>query len=146
MFAAGYAWCAVSALCLLDRPSEQGATPHRSETLKRGVPNMSLLLKFLVYRQFEYLENANDSEDADTVNFVLPETLGELSLNDSTRCVGFNGRCNKVADTCYCWWVGGTLKVLEMDSSYTVGIACADICRCWAMSTSSTPYPPVVSL
>ena len=24
---------------------------------------------------------------------------------------GFNGRCNKVADTCYAWWVGGTLSV-----------------------------------
>lgn len=24
---------------------------------------------------------------------------------------GFNGRCNKVADTCYAFWVGGTLGV-----------------------------------
>ena len=24
---------------------------------------------------------------------------------------GFNGRCNKPADTCYCWWNGATLKV-----------------------------------
>jgi hypothetical protein len=25
--------------------------------------------------------------------------------------VGFNGRWNKKADTCYCWWVGGALSV-----------------------------------
>jgi geranylgeranyl transferase type-1 subunit beta len=25
--------------------------------------------------------------------------------------VGFNGRCNKIADTCYSWWVGASLAV-----------------------------------
>jgi geranylgeranyl transferase type-1 subunit beta len=25
--------------------------------------------------------------------------------------VGFNGRCNKIADTCYLWWVGASLAV-----------------------------------
>ncbi|KZL80963.1 prenyltransferase and squalene oxidase [Colletotrichum incanum] len=109
---AGYAWCAVSALVLLGRPSEQGVTSHRSEILKQGVPDVSLLVKFLVYRQFEYLEREDDSDDSDTANFALPESLKELSLDPNLRFVGFNGRCNKVADTCYCWWVGGTLQML----------------------------------
>lgn len=26
-------------------------------------------------------------------------------------CAGFNGRCNKPADTCYSFWVGGALCV-----------------------------------
>lgn len=26
-------------------------------------------------------------------------------------CAGFNGRCNKVADTCYSFWNGATLLV-----------------------------------
>lgn len=26
--------------------------------------------------------------------------------------MGFNGRCNKVADTCYFWWVGGALSIM----------------------------------
>ena len=31
--------------------------------------------------------------------------------------VGVNGRCNKVADTCYTFWVGGTLGVRSSISS-----------------------------
>ena len=27
--------------------------------------------------------------------------------------LGFNGRCNKTADTCYAWWAGGSLKVCQ---------------------------------
>jgi len=27
--------------------------------------------------------------------------------------VGFSGRCNKFADTCYSWWAGGTLAMLK---------------------------------
>lgn len=34
-----------------------------------------------------------------------------MTLSDQLQYVGFNGRCNKIADTCYCWWVGGTLSV-----------------------------------
>ncbi|OHE93266.1 prenyltransferase and squalene oxidase [Colletotrichum orchidophilum] len=109
---AGYAYCAVSALALLDRPPDQSATLHTSQTLKQGVPDISLLVKFLAYRQFEYLDKEDDSDDTDHANFALPESLSELTLDPRLRCVGFNGRCNKVADTCYCWWVGGTLQML----------------------------------
>ena len=37
---------------------------------------------------------------------------------------GFQGRTNKVADTCYSWWVGGTLKILGQ-----YGLVSPDICR-----------------
>ncbi|KAF4835728.1 Geranylgeranyl transferase type-1 subunit beta [Colletotrichum tropicale] len=107
---AGYAYCAVSALYLLDRPPSQGATPHRSATVEKGLADVELLVKFLVYRQFDYFEKEEDEED--DPNFVLPDALGQLTLDENTRFVGFNGRCNKVADTCYCWWVGGTLQML----------------------------------
>ncbi|KAF9870650.1 prenyltransferase and squalene oxidase [Colletotrichum karsti] len=109
---AGYAYCAVSALYLLDRPSSQGPSPYRSAAVERGIVDVPLLVKFLAYRQFEYLERDEESDDPDTANFLLPETLGQLSIDDNMRFVGFNGRCNKVADTCYCWWVGGTLQML----------------------------------
>ncbi len=33
------------------------------------------------------------------------------STEEDLRWAGFNGRCNKVADTCYSWWVGGSLAV-----------------------------------
>ncbi|KAL9633530.1 MAG: hypothetical protein Q9164_004647, partial [Protoblastenia rupestris] len=32
---------------------------------------------------------------------------------DDLKCAGFNGRCNKVADTCYAFWVGGSLGALR---------------------------------
>lgn len=31
---------------------------------------------------------------------------------DQFTCAGFNGRLNKTADTCYCFWVTGSLAVL----------------------------------
>ncbi|MCJ1253144.1 hypothetical protein MMC24_000951 [Lignoscripta atroalba] len=33
--------------------------------------------------------------------------------SDELQWAGFNGRCNKVADTCYSFWVGGTLGILQ---------------------------------
>ena len=36
--------------------------------------------------------------------------LTKLSLQDD-QFVGFNGRCNKRADTCYAFWVGASLSV-----------------------------------
>lgn len=29
-----------------------------------------------------------------------------------------NGRTNKVADTCYCWWTGASLHLLEQPTLY----------------------------
>ncbi|TQN65743.1 Geranylgeranyl transferase type-1 subunit beta [Colletotrichum shisoi] len=82
---AGYAWCAVSALVLLDRPPTQGAIRHRSEILHQGIPDVSLLVKFLAYRQFEYLEREDDSDDTATDNFLLPYSLNDLSLDPNLR-------------------------------------------------------------
>jgi len=39
-----------------------------------------------------------------------PPTIPPSSL----LWAGFNGRCNKVADTCYSFWVGGTLSVTPL--------------------------------
>ncbi|KAH6675259.1 type-1 proteins geranylgeranyltransferase subunit beta [Plectosphaerella plurivora] len=112
---AGYAYCAAAALYLLDRPPNS-LELHDSETVSRGILSREALISFLVHRQFSLLEREgeegdDEDEDEDGPSLSLPQSLEELSLND-TSCVGFNGRCNKVADTCYCWWVGGTLSIL----------------------------------
>lgn len=39
-----------------------------------------------------------------------PDILPTLEPSD-LKWAGFNGRCNKTADTCYSWWVGGSLAV-----------------------------------
>ena len=37
-------------------------------------------------------------------------SIADLSLEED-QFVGFNGRCNKKADTCYAFWVGASLAV-----------------------------------
>ena len=34
------------------------------------------------------------------------------------RCAGLNGRCNKVADTCYAFWVGASLSVQSFRNTF----------------------------
>lgn len=36
------------------------------------------------------------------------------------NCAGFNGRCNKVSDTCYGFWVGGALAVRAISFSLSL--------------------------
>jgi len=69
------------------------------------------MLKFLAYRQFPYLAHQEDEEDDEDAENLVELDLQALSLNDPCQYVGYNGRWNKKADTCYCWWAGGALKV-----------------------------------
>ncbi|CAD6577874.1 MAG: Geranylgeranyl transferase type-1 subunit beta [Alectoria sarmentosa] len=45
---------------------------------------------------------------------ILQNASIEISTHD-LQWAGFNGRCNKVADTCYAFWVGGTLGMLKRE-------------------------------
>lgn len=108
----GYAYCALSALALLDRPLNSNDNNSRTmspsyDVMRAAFPDMSSLIYWLVSRQFTYVD-PDEEDDQDTSNF----TFSSLSISDHTSCVAFNGRCNKVADTCYCWWVSGSLAIL----------------------------------
>jgi geranylgeranyl transferase type-1 subunit beta len=76
------------------------------------------LLHWLTSRQFVYLEpppnNASSDSDSEEEedNFLLPTHPSALAASPPPRHVGCNGRCNKVADTCYTWWVGAALANL----------------------------------
>ncbi|GAB1317398.1 geranylgeranyl transferase type-1 subunit beta [Madurella fahalii] len=125
---AGYAYCAIAALSLLDRPIENSTASHSSNILHSGIRNMPGLIHWLTSRQFAYLDpdsdlaqlddpkdDDDDDDDNDldeAVNFLLPKRLADLSLSQNLRHVACNGRCNKVADTCYSWWVGGAFANL----------------------------------
>ncbi|KAB5522175.1 type-1 proteins geranylgeranyltransferase subunit beta [Coniochaeta sp. 2T2.1] len=104
----GYAYCALAALSLLDRPLESKGTEQSFENMRTAFPDMSSIIHWLVSRQFAYIDPSSDDEDEDESNF----TLTSLTIPDLELPVAFNGRCNKVADTCYCWWVSGALAVL----------------------------------
>lgn len=128
---AGYAYCAVAALALLDRPTEGGTsdseaggeqqTPSthytQSRSLQEGIGDIPGFISFLVSRQFAYLDaqekkaEEEDDEDPETANFQMAG-LSLSDPHDDTNHIGFNGRCNKVADTCYTWWVLGSLSIL----------------------------------
>lgn len=62
-------------------------------------------MQFLASRPFAYLPQEEESDEVEE-NFI-ESNVGETGYGH----VGFNGRWNKKADTCYCWWVGGTLSV-----------------------------------
>ena len=55
-----------------------------------------------------------------TSEAMLPSSNATKSIAPSERliCAGLNGRCNKVADTCYSWWAGGTLGVSHLPLVY----------------------------
>ncbi|KAG5926479.1 hypothetical protein E4U42_003278 [Claviceps africana] len=118
---AGYAYCAVGALYMLDRPPSATSSHTNSAAIAKGVPDRAALIRFLVHRQFNYLVQEEEADsDSDNQNFIEPK-LGALSLENSCTHVGWNGRWNKKADTCYCWWVAGTLSM--MDSFHAVNVA-----------------------
>jgi geranylgeranyl transferase type-1 subunit beta len=96
---------------MLDR---QSSTPPKDpeSAVSRGIADRQGLIKFLVCRQFEYLATQEEDDIAnDDSNFIQAD-LGALAYTH----VGFNGRWNKKADTCYFWWVGATLKVRKASS------------------------------
>ncbi|RCI09083.1 hypothetical protein L249_5125 [Ophiocordyceps polyrhachis-furcata BCC 54312] len=106
---AGYAFCGIAALKMLDRPLFSSSQPGRGAAIDRGVGDRAALIDFLVQRQFRYL--AREEELCATSE---QENLIQSPLDSSDECshVGYNGRWNKKADTCYCWWVAGTLDML----------------------------------
>jgi geranylgeranyl transferase type-1 subunit beta len=98
---------------MLDRPLHS-SEPAATSAVDAGIPDRKRLLRFLAGRQFTYLEHEEEGqdhdEDGDIENFIEAK-MGSLNLEEGSRHVGLNGRWNKKADTCYTWWVAGTLAV-----------------------------------
>ncbi|KAL8702940.1 MAG: hypothetical protein Q9201_003894 [Fulgogasparrea decipioides] len=44
---------------------------------------------------------------------TLPDSRNVESLAEELQWAGLTGRCNKIADTCYSFWVGGSLSILN---------------------------------
>lgn len=105
----------------------------KSGTLKYPL-HMDRLLHWLVNRQTSVLQEdeeyeVSDGETAGTATSEMPDPsnveaivvppseisrAGTPSLDvvlEELLWAGFNGRCNKTADTCYSFWNGGTLAV-----------------------------------
>ena len=125
---AGCTYCGVCVLRLLGR-----LPPPGKEETDDDLPQN--LIRWLVSRQTLYLQEEDDlpmaAEDvpepapeekppsfqvqnAFPVSAIDTAKGPNISMDvqmDDLKCAGFNGRCNKVADTCYAFWVGGSLGV-----------------------------------
>ncbi|KAJ5894375.1 Terpenoid cyclases/protein prenyltransferase alpha-alpha toroid [Penicillium taxi] len=135
----GHTYCAVGSLELLRRLK---VDTRSVKLLSPGTENFEALVGWLASRQTSELgedddedeeddedeangesrETARSAQDADSAPdaksesiedriLALPESIA-LSA-DSIPCAGFNGRCNKIADTCYSFWNGATLVMLD---------------------------------
>lgn len=132
---AGLTYAGIGALTFLGRLSKG---TKRGKLLAPGSTEFESLVKWLVSRQTSELgeeteEDGDDNEidqsvyDAKEISLEdrilqLPET--KQPEESALRWAGFNGRCNKTADTCYSFWNTGTLAVSVLPSIF---IPCADM-------------------
>lgn len=130
-FSAGLSYCAIGALSFLDQISPgirkvNIFTPHTTE--------FESLVQWLVLRQTTTWNTEEDAEEEESHENThdevhqLQRDVAALSFDDRIsslpdllppgadllKYAGFNGRENKVADTCYCFWVSGTLAVRNL--------------------------------
>lgn len=113
----------MGALALLHRTG----SIDQPEILSPQSERFQSLLGWLVSRQTTDLEEEEEDDEVDTKDTAQPaqETPNATSFGEpikklpdfkpldeaSLKWAGFNGRLNKLADTCYCFWVTGTLGV-----------------------------------
>ncbi|RQM06863.1 hypothetical protein DH86_00000006, partial [Scytalidium sp. 3C] len=90
---AGYAYCAIGALSLLGRLLDPSSVNAKNSEATSVLTNMQGTIHWLASRQVEYVESDHD----------------EGSNGTDDLYVGFNGRWNKLADTCYSFWVTASL-------------------------------------
>lgn len=93
---AGYTYCAIASLKLL------GFDLSDDHNKLFGL-QLDKHLNWLMHRQ--YWLNENNLDDFNENELLSFSDLG-----------GFNGRENKISDTCYAFWVTGSLKILKFDS------------------------------
>lgn len=86
---------------LLDGLPEDIIKSHAEVQSNRqvGLTDVDHTTRWLLSRQTALLED--DEEDDDVV----------VEVDHELQWAGFNGRPNKIADTCYSWWVCGSLAV-----------------------------------
>ncbi|PLB35711.1 protein geranylgeranyltransferase type I subunit CDC43 [Aspergillus candidus] len=121
----GHTYCAIGALTFLGRISPDKPT---AALLSPETPEFNLLLRWLVARQTAELgEVASDDEEEATEESSPPKAVEGLSPSEaidqlptispptaeSLHWAGFNGRANKFADTCYSFWNGATLVMMN---------------------------------
>lgn len=92
----GTTFCAIAALCL------SGQLDQLSEKVKDKI------VRWLIFRQVRSFISTGCS----TVAWqLLIDIFNLIHLNSQDS--GFNGRPNKATDSCYSFWIGASLKILN---------------------------------
>lgn len=127
----GFTCCAIAALFFVGRmPLAPGQQP---DGLIRGVSDLQRTLKWLASRQTATLDNDDGTDTLDDEtdtsetchdahsfvklgSYISPQAQANLKerppAHFELQWVGMNGRVNKVADTCYAYWVSAPLQML----------------------------------
>lgn len=134
---AGYTFCSLGALALVGRLN----TPERDNPISPNAPSdPQTVLRWLLSRQTELTDpdagldtDFRASEDAPDKQHAEGEHISKDNKCDDMKPIrqdpsqsvgnsifdllvdgaGMNGRTNKVADTCYAFWVGASLDIME---------------------------------
>ena len=130
-YVGGFTYCAISILALIRRlPRNTADVGPGPDPGISGLSNVGLTVHWLVSLQTTVLaeEDEPDGRPEETVQErsmpshqedkpldlrgfgIFPEedqAIPRLEL----QWAGFSGRCNKIADTCYCFWTKGALSV-----------------------------------
>lgn len=136
--AAGWTYCAIAALSLLGKlpvPVKR----RRPGQLWPSHESVERMLGWLVNLQTSLVQEENlsvsDTTEAvaqidldngvqrtpfEATQIISPDDpltngVGAEPLYDELQWAGLTGRCNKVADTCYTFWAGGSLSVCLHD-------------------------------
>ncbi|OJJ47458.1 hypothetical protein ASPZODRAFT_130926 [Penicilliopsis zonata CBS 506.65] len=126
----GLTYCGIGALTFLYRTHSDQSHPI-PKLLSPGTPEFESLVRWLVSRQTSELgeeesdDDEEEDEDENDETHALRLNIQGLTLDDkifglhalepcrSIQWAGFNGRCNKLADTCYSFWNMATLLMLD---------------------------------
>ena len=127
---AGYTFCSLGALRFINRLNLE---PKTFDKEIRAPQYPEEVVRWLVHRQTNllYPTPAFDSEFLDSKHSTKLTALefADLQATDSAPdfdalnasfidSAGLNGRINKVADTCYAFWAGASLHMLNQSNLY----------------------------
>jgi geranylgeranyl transferase type-1 subunit beta len=109
---AGLNFCGMAALELLDRLFP-ALGPVKSVFASKLL-DFESNIGWMLHRQTIWVDD-DDSDSDDESEGSL--SGGNPQPNEPQAIpVGFGGRCNKMADTCYCFWNGGALAILKKEN------------------------------
>ena len=150
-------YCGIGALSFLDRLPKSLREPGNGANplVLTGLSSVEGTVKWLVERQTPFFHDEEDSEEEERGNGQGLE--GGLGIDGTAKgrtndlqpleitYAGFSGRRNKLADTCYSFWVGGSLAVRPPVLSSSPIYSPLNPHRSSKEPRSSTPPPTAAS-